>query len=120
MPIKIIKAFQWSPNGYDVATVDAGEYESLPKRAGEIAAQIGALYLPNGTELVTVETTSAALPVEPPAVDMAQGAAVASPQNEVIPEVPAQHGGEKPDVSAASQTEPVRRRNRRAPGASNG
>lgn len=43
MPIKVTKAFQWSPNGYDVATIDAGEYESLPERASEIAVQLGAL-----------------------------------------------------------------------------
>lgn len=43
MPVKITKTFQWSPNGYDVATVDAGEYESLPDRASEIAVQLGAV-----------------------------------------------------------------------------
>ncbi len=43
MPIKITKAFQWSPNGYDVATIESGEYESLPERASEIAVQLGAL-----------------------------------------------------------------------------
>lgn len=43
MPIKVTKAFQWSPNGYDVASVDAGEYESLPERASRIAVQLGAL-----------------------------------------------------------------------------
>ncbi|AZY50094.1 hypothetical protein C0J09_13880 [Bordetella avium] len=43
MPIKVTKAFQWSPNGYDVATVDAGEYETLPERASEIAVQLGAM-----------------------------------------------------------------------------
>lgn len=43
MPIKITKAFQWSPNGYDIATVDAGEYESLPDRASQIAVQLGAV-----------------------------------------------------------------------------
>lgn len=41
MPIKITKAFQWSPNGYEVTTVEAGEYESLPDRASEIALQLG-------------------------------------------------------------------------------
>lgn len=41
MPIKITKGFQWSPNGYDVATVDAGEYDTLPDRVSEIAAQLG-------------------------------------------------------------------------------
>lgn len=43
MPIKVTKAFQWSPNGYDVATVEAGDYETLPERASEIAVQLGAM-----------------------------------------------------------------------------
>lgn len=43
MPIKVTKEFQWSPNGYDVATVDAGDYETLPERASEIAVQLGAM-----------------------------------------------------------------------------
>lgn len=65
MPIKIIKAFQWSPNGYDVATVDAGEHETLPQRAAEIAAQMGAIDLAGDA---TGGTTSPASPVQAPAV----------------------------------------------------
>ncbi|MGE8449096.1 MAG: hypothetical protein ACN6OP_00450 [Pseudomonadales bacterium] len=42
MPIKIHKPFQWSPNGYDIATVEAGDYETLPERAAQIAVQLGA------------------------------------------------------------------------------
>ena len=44
--ITIKKSFQWSPNGYDVKTIDAGEHETLPDRAVEIASQLGLLEKP--------------------------------------------------------------------------
>ncbi|MCW3151944.1 hypothetical protein N8H69_05315 [Achromobacter spanius] len=125
MPIKIIKAFLWSPNGYDVATVEAGEYESLPVRAGEIAAQVGALHLPTDGQIpVAVETAPAALPVGAVAVEMVPDASamptVAPPQVEVMPQVSTQDSGETKGVATSPHSEPTRRRNRRASGEGNG
>ncbi|WP_448216284.1 hypothetical protein [Endozoicomonas sp. 2B-B] len=41
--ITITKSFKWSPNGYDVETVAAGEHEELPERAQLIAKELGVL-----------------------------------------------------------------------------
>ena len=39
--ITISKKFAWSPNGYEVETVPAGAYETLPERAVAIAHELG-------------------------------------------------------------------------------
>ncbi|WP_163371070.1 hypothetical protein [Endozoicomonas acroporae] len=39
--ITIRKAFNWSPNGYDIETVPAGAHETLPERAVAIAEELG-------------------------------------------------------------------------------
>jgi len=41
--IKLTRALKWSPDGMRVETVEAGEYDQLPDRAVEIAAQLGIL-----------------------------------------------------------------------------
>lgn len=58
MPV-LNKDLKWSPDGIQVRTVTAGEYEfgSLPDRALEVAAQMGIL---DGTEQPEIET-----PVKP-------------------------------------------------------
>ncbi|MFY3603277.1 hypothetical protein ACOTHZ_11165 [Achromobacter xylosoxidans] len=102
MPIKITKAFQWSPNGYEVTTVEAGEYESLPDRASEIALQLGVL----GEQEEAPATTPVAV-VATAAPDITQNGT----------------GGEPPQVASASNEGAVtdqtdgksgRRRNRAA------
>ena len=39
----VTKAFKYSPNGYTVETVPAGEHESLPEQAVEIGKVLGVL-----------------------------------------------------------------------------
>lgn len=39
----IKKSFKWSPNGYDVETVEAGEHEELPEKVVEIAKELDVL-----------------------------------------------------------------------------
>ncbi|QKQ51065.1 hypothetical protein [Achromobacter denitrificans] len=107
MSIKITKAFQWSPNGYDVATVDVGEYESLPERAGEIAAQIGALDVP----------AAGAVPVAVVATPVAALAESQTP--DVAPAALPQSGAAAPEVPSVLQAEPDRRRSRRTAGGNN-
>lgn len=123
MPIKITKAFQWSPNGYDVETVEAGEYESLPERAGEIAAQIGALHVPtDGDVPVAGDAALAETPATPPPAGEAQEtpSQSAAPSVDVVPNAPVQGGGDNPNVLSASQAKSVGRRSRRGSGGSNG
>ncbi|HDR2642817.1 TPA: hypothetical protein QCI68_001291 [Enterobacter asburiae] len=54
MPV-LNKDLKWSPDGIQVRTITAGEYEfsSLPDRALEVAAQMGIL---DGTEQPEIET----------------------------------------------------------------
>lgn len=42
MPV-LKQCLKWSPDGCRVETIQAGEYEELPSRAIEIAAQLGIL-----------------------------------------------------------------------------
>lgn len=42
MPV-LKQSLKWSPDGCRVETIQAGEYEELPSRAIEIAAQLGIL-----------------------------------------------------------------------------
>lgn len=42
MPV-LKQSLKWSPDGCHVETIPAGEYEELPARAIEIAAQLGIL-----------------------------------------------------------------------------
>lgn len=101
MPIKIIKAFQWSPNGYDVATVDAGEHETLPARAAEIAAQMGAIEFAG---VATGGASSLALPVVAP-VALEPAAEEATKPGPAVDE-------SDESAPAAGQNKPFRRRNR--------
>ncbi|AMO58118.1 hypothetical protein GZ77_20500 [Endozoicomonas montiporae] len=39
----ITKSFNWSPNGYDIETIEAGDHETLPDRAVVIAGELGFL-----------------------------------------------------------------------------
>ncbi|WP_330926296.1 hypothetical protein [Candidatus Sororendozoicomonas aggregata] len=41
--ITINKAFQWSPNGYDIERIEAGSHDHLPDRAVAIADDLGVL-----------------------------------------------------------------------------
>ncbi|CAB3647649.1 hypothetical protein LMG26696_02623 [Achromobacter pulmonis] len=102
MPIKITKAFQWSPNGYDVTTVEIGEHESLPDRAAEIALQLGVV----GEQEQT--------PATPPVAVVAT-AAPESAQNGAGSE-PSQVPSAASEGAATDQTEGKsgRRRNRAA------
>ncbi len=43
MSFIIAAAFSWSPNGFDIEEVEAGEHEELPERAIEIAESLGVL-----------------------------------------------------------------------------
>jgi hypothetical protein len=113
MPVKITRAFQWSPNGYDVATVEAGEHESLPDRAFQIAAQLGAV------------GEGAAPPVPAPV----GGVTLAVPDVQGQASVAEQPSGERSGVALpttqatetapAAEAKPGRRRNR-APESQNG
>ncbi|HAT4609368.1 hypothetical protein [Citrobacter freundii] len=42
MPV-LKQSLKWSPDGCRVETIQAGDYEELPSRAIEIAAQLGIL-----------------------------------------------------------------------------
>lgn len=54
MPV-LKQSLKWSPDGCRVETIPAGEYEELPVRAIEIAAQLGILGVDteNKKEIVT-------------------------------------------------------------------
>jgi hypothetical protein len=106
MPIKIMKAFQWSPNGYDVATVEAGEHESLPDRASQIAAQLGAVG--EGA------APPAPAPVGgvPPAVPDVQGQAPATEQSSGEGSGVALPTTQVTETTPATKAKPGRRRSR--------
>lgn len=44
--VTLTKALKWSPDGIQVQTIPAGEHDSLPERAIQIAEQIGILAVP--------------------------------------------------------------------------
>lgn len=108
MPVKITRAFQWSPNGYDVATVEAGEHESLPDRAFQIAAQLG----------VVGEGAAPPAPAPvggvPPAVPDVQGQAPVAEQPSGEGSGVALPTTQVTETAPATEAKPGRRRNRAA------
>ena len=41
--ITIKESFNWSPNGYDIETIEAGDHDELPDRAVAIAGELDLL-----------------------------------------------------------------------------